>query len=253
MTQNNRDDLTDKAHLYRGLGDLPSAHSDPPASVVGPTGLRQHPDSGKTPGADRLGGSQQTARAARTGREELSYDTVQPRSRGRSGARLLLGAGALAGAVLAFIFLKFGFGPGGGHGGTSPGDGGASPNPPAVVQATQPATSPAASPTSSGVPAAVSAAPLHLTIVNETYRVGSADGKEVSLDEAVSLAKSAKPGSPVTVDLIDSSRQGVKEDLRSALEQRQIPIIWTRDGKPVSGEVTGPGKPATPDDAGGSK
>ena len=250
MTQNDRDDLADKAHLYRGLSEPPSAHNDPPASVAGPDGLREHPDSPQASGIDPAAArSQQAARASRPPREELSYDTVRPRLRGGSGAKVLLGAGALLGAVLAFLFLRFGLGPGGGHGGTSPGAGGAAPNPPNLVQATQPATSPA-SPTTSGAAATAPTAPLQLTIVEETYHLGAADGKQVSLDEAVSLAKQAKPGSPVTINLIDSSRQGVKEDLRTALERQQIPIIWTRDGKPVSGEVTVPGKAGTPEDVG---
>jgi hypothetical protein len=248
MTRNDRNDPTDKAHLYRGLGEPPSAHSDPPASVAGPDGLRQHPDPAQAAG----GPLQPTARASRPAREELSYDTVRPRTRGGGGAKLLLGAGVVAGAALVYLILKSGiFGAGGGHGGTSPGAGGAAPNPPNVAQTTLPATAPAASQT--GVAATAPAAPLHLTIVNETYRVGTADGREVKLEEAVSLAKSAKPGTPVTIDLVDSSRQGVKEDLRVALEQQQVPIIWTRDGKPVTGELPGPGKVPTPGDTGDSK
>jgi hypothetical protein len=159
---------------------------------------------------------------------------------------VLVGAGALVGAALAYFFLRSGLGlGGGGHGGTSPSDGGASPNPPGLVQTTAPAQ-PASLPTASltdAVATTAPAAPLHLTVVDETYRLGPADGKPLSLDEAVGLAKSAKPGSPVTVDSIDSSRQRAKDQLRTALEQLQINIIWTRDGKPVPGDLALPGKP----------
>jgi hypothetical protein len=152
-------------------------------------------------------------------------------------------------AALAYIFLpKFGFGPGNGHGGTSPGAGGAAPNPPGLVQATQPATASAP-----GVAATVPSAPLHLTIVNETYRLGPADGKVVSLDEVVNLAKTAKPGAPVVIDLIDSSRATAEEDLRKAFDQQQLPILWTRNGKPVTVDSPGTGKLDGQGDGGGGK
>ena len=151
MTRNERDDLTDKAHLYRGLGEPPSAHSDPPASVAGPDGLRQHPDSPQASAVDPAGTPSHAApRAAGPARDELSYDTVRPRIRAGGGGKLVLGAGAAIGAFVVYLILKSGiFGAGGGHGGISPGDGGR-PQPADCCSPTQPATAPAASPTTSG-------------------------------------------------------------------------------------------------------
>jgi len=249
VTQPDRDDLTDKAHLYRGLSQPPSAHSDPPASAVGPTGLREDPDAAKPAGPDPL----LTPRAARAPREALSYDTVRPRGRGPSPIKLLVGAAALTGAAFAYFFLH-GFGLGTGHGGTSPGPGGASPTPPAAMQATPP-THPTSlfAPLSPGVVTSAPTEPLHLAIVNESYHIGTADGKEIGLEEALALAKTAKPGSPVYIDLNGSSRAAAEDHLRSAFEQQQIPIIWTQDGKPLTGDLPGSGKRVTPGDAGDNK
>src|SRR5271156_921056 len=102
MSERDRDDTTDNAHLYRGLSEMPSAHNDPPASVVGPSGLRETPDPGKPAGSPASAASSQQTRPQR---EELSYDTVRPRSGRGGGIKVLLGGAALIGAALAYFFL----------------------------------------------------------------------------------------------------------------------------------------------------
>ncbi len=228
MSEPNRDDLSDKAHLYRGLSHHPSAHDDPPASAAGPAGLRQEP------GNPSGGGTAPSMRTIRTG---SIYGPAAPRLKRGGGLKLMLGTAAVIGAALAYFFLpKFGFGPG-----SNPPGGGPPANPPGSVQVTQPGTM--ATPAASGPTVDVTGSPLHLTIQDEIYHIGPATGREVALDEVVELAKkSDHPGSPVHVDLNGSSRAGAEERLKSAFDQQHIPVIWTENGKPLTGELPTPGK-----------